>query len=140
MNGLELGAARLERRLERVEYALSLGRVIGGVVAYVDVDGHETRFGPRMDRKMRFGKQHGSGNSVRLELEETIADDRETRFVDHPAAQVTQRIGLRQQRFGRATVPFAQQMDSFHRMYPPGTAFRAGVFRIPEQPLPMSHA
>jgi len=89
---------------------------------------------------MRLGEQHRSGDAVGLELKEAVADDRQSRFVDRAAAQGTQCIGLRQQRFvGRATVPFTQEMDSFHRINPPG-AIRAGVFRIPEQPLPMCWA
>src|SRR6187200_2929252 len=66
---------------------------------------------------MRFCEQHRAGDALRLELKEAVADDRESGFVYGLATHVPQRARLRQQRFvGRATVPLAQQMDSFHRV------------------------
>jgi len=109
--------AGLQRRLERGEHALGLCRVVGRVVAHVDVDGHESGFGPRMDRQVRFGQQDRAGDTLGLELKEAVADDRETGIIDGSATKVAQCVRLRQQRFvGRATVPLAQQMDSFHRV------------------------
>jgi hypothetical protein len=52
-----------------------------------------------------------------FELKKAVADDREARIIDGSATKVAQCVRLRQQRFvGRATVPLAQQMDSFHRV------------------------
>src|SRR6185369_16981480 len=66
---------------------------------------------------MRFCEQHRAGDALRLELKEAVADDRESGFIYGLATHVPQRARLRQQRFvSRATVPFAQQMDSFHRV------------------------
>src|SRR5574337_992305 len=81
MNGLEALAARLQRRLDRGEHALGLAGIVGRVVAHVDVDGHESRFGPGVDREMRLGEEHRSRHALRLELEEAVADDREARRV-----------------------------------------------------------
>src|SRR5690242_2274494 len=115
LDRLEAFARGLERRLERLEDALGLARVVRRVVADVDVERHESRFGPRMDREVRFGEQHRAGDALRLELKEAIADDREPRVVDGTPTKVAQCVGLRQQWFvGRASVPLSQQMDSVH--------------------------
>src|SRR6478752_2806710 len=97
VNRLESLLPRLQRSLERLEHALGLERVVRRVVAHVDVDRHEPRFGPRMDREMRFGEQHRSGDALGFELEEAIADDRESGILDRTAAQIAQRVRLRQQ-------------------------------------------
>src|SRR3569623_524772 len=66
---LEMLARGLERALERIEQPLRLVGIVGRVVALVDVDRHEPRFGPRVDRQMRFGEQHRAGDALGLDLD-----------------------------------------------------------------------
>src|SRR6266498_5907587 len=54
---MELRARGLERALERSKQPLRLRRVVGRVIAHVDVDRDEAVLGPRMDREMRFGER-----------------------------------------------------------------------------------
>jgi hypothetical protein len=64
---------------------------------------------------MRLGEQHRSGDAVRLELEEAVADDRQPGLLDRAATHIAQCVGLREQWFvARASVPLPQQMDSVH--------------------------
>ena len=100
---------RLQCRLQRAEDALGLVGVVGRVVAHVDVDGDEARFRPRVDREMRLGEQHRSGDALRLEL---IRSDRRRSSARTACSRLdakhAQRIGARElRRVGRAAVPFA---------------------------------
>jgi hypothetical protein len=72
-----------------------------------------------MNRQMRFGEVHRAGDTLRLELVETLADRRVAGVCDGAQAQCAQRAGV--EHFGfcrRATIPLAQQMDSVHRPLP----------------------
>src|SRR5487761_292359 len=121
--GLEALAPRLECRLERGEHALRFDRVVRRVVAHVDIDRDKAGFRPSVNGEMGLGEQHRTGDALRFELVEAIADDRQARCRDGPEAQLAQRLGLRQRRdVGRASVPFTQQMNTVHRISPPGTA------------------
>src|SRR5512133_2643974 len=88
LNRLEARVTGSQRRLQRSEYALGLRRVVSRVIAHVNVDGDETRFRPRVNGEMRFGKQHGAGDTLRLELEKAVADNRQSRLIDGRAAQL----------------------------------------------------
>src|SRR6266576_5890267 len=79
---LKARALRLQHRLQRAEDAVRLIAVVGGVVADVNIDRDEACFGPRMNREMRFREKHRAGNALGLELEEPVADDRATGFLN----------------------------------------------------------
>src|SRR6267142_713098 len=51
---------RLQHCLQRAKDALGLVCVVGRVIADVDVNSVEARFGPSVDREMRLGQQHRS--------------------------------------------------------------------------------
>src|SRR5678815_3828972 len=68
VDGLEFRALRPQCVLHRAKKLFGLGRVVGRIVADVDVDGDEAMLGPGVDRQMRFGQKHGSGDALRLEL------------------------------------------------------------------------
>src|SRR5512142_3567816 len=70
MDRLEARVLRREGLLHRAEQPFRLGGVVGRVVAHVDVDRHETVFGPGMDREMRLRQQNRAGHTLGLELEE----------------------------------------------------------------------
>ena len=57
----------------------AFSRVVGREIAHVDVDGYEAVLRPRVDREVRFGEQHRSRDTLRRELVERIADDRQAR-------------------------------------------------------------
>ena len=83
--------------------ALGLRGVVGRVVADVDVDRDEAALGPRVDREMRLGEQHRAGDALRLELEETVADDRQAGGRRPPRRHSVA------QRFGVASIPACRQ-------------------------------
>src|SRR3954463_5627810 len=72
VNRLKTRAPRFQHRLQRAVHALRLACVVGRVIAHVDIDGDEPRFGPRVNREMRFGEKHRAGDALWLELKEPI--------------------------------------------------------------------
>src|ERR1700704_7140275 len=65
VNGLEFRALRPHRVLHCAEQFFGLGRVVGRIVADVDVDRAEAVFGPGVDRQVRFGQKNGPGHRLR---------------------------------------------------------------------------
>src|SRR5438067_9125853 len=95
---LEARALRLQHRAQRTKDAVRLVAVVRGVVADVNVDCDKSRFRPRVDRQMRFRKQHRAGDALGLELEKPIADDSEAGFFNGLETNVAQRFGARENR------------------------------------------
>jgi hypothetical protein len=59
---------------------------------------------------------------LRLELEETLADDGQSRVARGIDANVAQRVCARELgRIGRTAVPFAQEVDTIHRSPAPSS-------------------
>src|SRR5512144_16228 len=117
---VEAGSPRLERGFQRAEQLLGFLRVVVEQVADVDVDRHEAVLWPRVDRHVRFGEQHRSGDALRLELVEAVADRRQLRRGDRLEAKRAQRRRVvHLGRVRRAVVPFPQQMDAVHRRTSP---------------------
>src|SRR5215831_5420038 len=116
---LEVRARGLERRFELAEQAFRLLGVVGRVVAHVDVDRDRALLRPRMNREMRLGEDHRSGDALRLELVKTIADDCKTGLLDGCKTALLQRHRVRHfRRIGRAVVPLSKQMNSIHHSSP----------------------
>src|SRR5437762_13830979 len=64
---LKARALRLQHRLQREKDTIRLVAVVSGVVADVNVDRDEARFGPRVNREMRLGEKYGAGDALGLE-------------------------------------------------------------------------
>src|SRR6266567_2010696 len=112
---LELHSLRAQGFLHRTKEALGLGRIVGRVVAYVDVDGHEAVLGPGVNGKVRFGQQNRPCHSRGRELMKAVADNAHSRRRRRAQTQRAQGLGLRHLRhLGRATVPFSEQVYAVH--------------------------
>src|SRR5438046_10025021 len=81
-NRLKARALRLQHRLQRAEDAIRLVAVVGGAVADVDADRDKARARPRMNREARFREKDRAGDALGRELEESVADDRESGFLN----------------------------------------------------------
>src|SRR5690242_20460605 len=95
-NRLKAGTRRSKLSQQRVKHALRFAAVVGCVIADVDVDGDESRFGPCVNGEMRLGEKNGAGDALRLELEEAFADDGEARVFNRPETDVAQCVCARE--------------------------------------------
>jgi hypothetical protein len=105
----------LEVADELFEQLACLGRVVGAVVADVDVQREPLGFGPGVDRDVRFGEHQGAGEAGALELVEAGVHHREAGGLHLPDAHFLEALAVEQQlRIAATTAQITDEMQTVH--------------------------
>ena len=97
-------------------------RVVGAEVAHIGVDRHAADLGPSVNRQVRLGQQHDTGDAAltrlggRREAMEQFANGGQPRFSHGRQAQRAQRRRLRHQRdVSKAVAQISGEVQALHR-------------------------
>src|SRR5437870_4653996 len=106
---------RLEEADDGVEQPPRLRRVVGAVVADVDVEREPLALGPGVDREVRLGEHDAAGEAAALELVEGNAHRRETGSLDHRDALCAEALAVQKElRIAAAAGEVTDEMQTVH--------------------------
>src|SRR5207244_9063507 len=92
-----------------------LRRVVGAVVADVDVEREALAFGPGVDGKVRLREHEAAGEAAAVELVEAHADGRETAALHHRDAFGAEALAVQKElRIAAAAGEVTDEMQTVH--------------------------